>query len=85
MAHDFTWMLAMHGIAQKFGDGLKPELVDLLKDRQNQQAGVTRLEVTLRSSGPAHQEGSTQDFADPKIATLQQPVLHSKPRRSKTP
>ncbi len=53
MSIDSTQLGALHLLAQRFGDGLKPHLAALLIHDVPQ--GVARLNPRLKSSGPAEQ------------------------------
>ena len=75
MDQEFRRLLNMHGMAARFGDGLKSELHELLLARQQIEAGSLRLlDSPLKSSGPAH-HGLSQS----ELNKLDNPVVGRAP------
>ena len=69
MAQDFSWLLAMHEQAQKFGDGLKPELAQLLSSpASGRGTGIIAFHPKQVSSG------SPQDVS-PEIVEAEPDVI----------
>lgn len=72
MDQEFQRLLSMHDMAERFGDGLKPELHALLLGRRQMESETVRLlDAPLKSSGPAH-----HDFAQAELDERGIPVLH---------
>ena len=68
---EITGMLALHNLAAKFGDGLKPEfLAKLTKDDDSALNGVSRLNAPIASAGPAHQIATPEQLRDGGIPVL---------------
>jgi len=71
MDQEFQRLLNMHDMAARFGDGLKPELHELLIGRRQIESETVRLlDAPLASSGPAH-----HDLSPSKLDELGIPVL----------
>lgn len=80
MDGDVTRLLKMHELAAQFGDGLKPELYELLRGyRKDWPDNVTPIEAPLRSSGPAHHGLSSEALAARGVTRLNQAI--DKPAR----
>ena len=76
MADDISRLLAMHDQASAFGDGLKPELLRLLRHTASQSAmGAIPLRMRAKSAGPAEQRATEEQLSSAGIA-----ILH--PRKS---
>jgi len=71
MARDFDWLLAMNAVAERYGDGLKPELRALLTAAdEHQGAGVMQLPIQPRSVGPAEQPATAAQLRAEGIVSL---------------
>jgi len=59
MSDTFNGFLSAHRLAAPWGQGLKPELLELLERSERlRYRGVEPLDVPQASSGPAHQRTS---------------------------
>lgn len=75
MAQDFSWLLAMHKQAQKFGDGLKPELAQLLSSpASGRGTGIIAFQPKQVSSGPAQNVSPEIVKADPDVIAFPKAV-----------
>lgn len=71
MTSDLTWMLAMNDKARAFGDGLKPELENLLlREMRQAQQGLEVLNTRSVSSGPKHQFATQEELKAGSIPVL---------------
>ncbi|MEM8693358.1 MAG: hypothetical protein AAGG57_15915 [Pseudomonadota bacterium] len=71
MTQDLTWLLTLDRFAKRFGDGLKPELEKLLREREEQvQMGAIPIPVVEVSSGPKHQFATPQQLKESGIPVL---------------
>jgi hypothetical protein len=62
---------ALHRLASQFGDGLKPELAELLdRDAQLAQRDVHSLAAPQKSAGPKHQFATNDELEEAGIPVL---------------
>lgn len=68
----FSGLAALHTLATRYGDGLKPELLDLAQRSEHMvHQGVVPLEVKAVSSGPSHQTASQTSLNASNISSLE--------------
>ena len=68
MDQEFRRLLSLHELASKHGQGLKPELYELLKRRQDMESETVRLlETRFASAGTAHHTLSQSELEDRDI------------------
>lgn len=83
MAKDFTWLLAMHETASRFGDGLKPELETLLRQSsRTEEQGAVPLSSDLVSAGPKHQFATKEQLdrdGIPVLKAVRKPAVDGEP------
>jgi hypothetical protein len=70
-------LLAAHDSAAGFGCGLEPRLLEMLIDRHTVPAGVHRLDLPIRTDGPAQQVPAGCPRIGPQTA-LTQEVAHAR-------
>ncbi|WP_425052778.1 hypothetical protein [Psychromarinibacter sp. S121] len=67
MDDDLTGLGTLHRIAQRYGDGLKPELAARLDRRPPVGRNVIALPLRRGPAGPAHQLATDAELADAGI------------------
>jgi hypothetical protein len=70
-------LLAAHDSAAGFGCGLEPRLLQMLIDRHAVPAGVLRLDLPIRTDGPAQQVPAGWTRIGPQAAVTQE-VAHAR-------
>lgn len=70
-------LLAAHDSAAGFGCGLEPRLLELLIDRHAVPVGVHRLELPIRTDGPAQRAPTGRPKIDPQTARTPE-VTHAR-------
>ncbi|MEM6677817.1 MAG: hypothetical protein AAF675_08095 [Pseudomonadota bacterium] len=64
MADQLHHLLSLHALAAPYGDGLKPELLALLTERERLAArGAVPLPTRQVSAGPAQQHATDEELA----------------------
>ncbi|MEM9222409.1 MAG: hypothetical protein AAGB11_08405 [Pseudomonadota bacterium] len=80
MTDETSRFFALHQLAARSGEGLRPEFEALLRRHAGEPVdGVVRFDPPTRSAGPAHQMATKEQLEDPDITVL--PAVQNGPAR----